>query len=110
MLFEEIFLLPDEIKLLRDMTDGKEWPQDAAGIAKLRTYDLIDLARSVPSKETPRSFSVFYKINKNGERFLHYLDEKSASDEHKCFMDVITIIGVIASIVAAIASIIAALK
>lgn len=82
MMFENIFLLPDEIKLLREMADEKPRSQDIFGISKLLSNGLISLENTVPTQEIPHSFRHFYKINGDGERFLAYLDGREIESKH----------------------------
>jgi hypothetical protein len=113
MIFKDIFLLPYETKLLREMADDKERRQGTPGLANLRLYELVSRVSIIPTQDSPRSFQIYYRINETGKRFLCYLDGKeSINAEEKAKSEEVmnlTKQGVSASKIAAIASIISAI-
>ena len=113
MAFEDITLLEDEEKLLREMADGIPRDKSVPNIMGLRGYELVDMIQEYPSTNDPRPYQMLYKINEYGKRYLLYLDKRESSaarergKEKKNFW--LNVIAIVISTIAAIASIVSAI-
>lgn len=83
MAFEDITLLKDEEKLLREMADGVPRDKSVPNIMGLRGYELVDMMQEYPSANDPRPYRMLYKINEYGERYLLYLDRKESNADRE---------------------------
>jgi hypothetical protein len=112
--FDEIFLLPNEINLLREMLDEKPRSMRTPGMDNLRQNDLVSWMQNSSVKDDNNWIITMYSINVTGKRFLQYYDHQQSEllkvNKHAHIMDILTIVGVIASIIAAIASVISVIK
>jgi hypothetical protein len=110
MSFDEIVLLPEEEKLLREMLDDEPREMSTPNISNLRAFGLLDMSQQIPSPGIP--YKMQYGINRTGRDYLRFVDAKNrlSEQEKDNSIEAIRIAkeGVAISKIAAIAAIISA--